>query len=750
MGNDQKSQYLFYYYSEGIGNKQFEEVTLDDLASIVANPRTQSTIDELKSRYENSNLSEKQVKQKLATLFPAYVVGGCVRFAKKGDGDRVKLRVPVVFIDIDKVLVKDGEPRRLTQQEASDLRDDIAERCPHWLLVYTSQSDCGVHALLKLWKVPANDEEIKFVHGEVARWFEEAFPGYLVDRGARSDPRIAYIGHDTKVFCRDPDEAEWFTYSYTKKVAKRDSNAPQEASEPRDTVASFAGSLSEQIVQRVKDGMMKISPSPERQTWFQQLTDLKGVLQHLPKDEHEEFFQKNVVAWDQLGSKHDRADLEKQWYDPTYEPQYSRLDRFLWPIGGLKVQVFVDTNQPEAVKLERALSSTGYKLQYNMFTNRREVTDLRSGEVTAFEGPEREVIRSRVEAACCVVVNKRRRPFRQGDAIVESASWAIAKENSFNPAQDWLATIADVKEAPPCPLSECFHIETDWMREIGADPKDVIRMAEECFWAHIRGAVGRILVPGCKHDGVFVIVGGQGIGKSTFVQDICPNPDWFVQGLDLSHPDVNTIRQVQGKLMAEVADVAFARADANKQKGFIVGQSDWLNKKNQQEIEVPRVCIFSFTTNDDEHLAKDVTGGRRFNIVRLLLAKMDRNTMRAYLSETLDDYYGYAKHQVLNLGMDGRIPDEFEDMRDSAFAQSQAEDYSTSDRIRIIVKQLVDDKSSLKRSEQRIYSHEFTEAFHEKWGGQVRIYSNAITPIFKELGYVRKAKDDDGRFWSVT
>ena len=155
MKSDKNSQYLFYYYSEGIGSKQFEEVTLDDLAGIIANPLIQATIDELKARYANSDLTEKQIKQKLATLFPAYVVGGCIRFAKKGEGKRVKLRVPVIFIDIDKIRVKDGEPRRLTQQEASDLRDDIAERCPHWLLVYTSQSDCGVHALLNPWITPS-------------------------------------------------------------------------------------------------------------------------------------------------------------------------------------------------------------------------------------------------------------------------------------------------------------------------------------------------------------------------------------------------------------------------------------------------------------------------------------------------------------------------------------------------------------------------------------------------------------------
>ena len=123
--------------------------------------------------------------------------------------------------------------------------------------------------------------------------------------------------------------------------------------------------------------------------------------------------------------------------------------------------------------------------------------------------------------------------------------------------------------------------------------------------------------------------------------------------------------------------------------------------------------------------------------------------MRAYLSETLEEYYGYAKHQVMNLGLDGRIPDEFEDMRDSAFSQSQAEDYSSSEKIRIVVKQLVDEQFAFKQADQRIYSHQFIKAFHEKWGGQARIYSNAITPTFKELGYVRKARDDGGRFWSV-
>ena len=131
---------------------------------------------------------------------------------------------------------------------------------------------------------------------------------------------------------------------------------------PVDPIIGFAGTLSEKIVSQVLDGMKKIMPDTDRAKWFQQLTDLKGVLQHIPPENHEEFFQNEVVLWDQRGDKHDRSDLEKQWRDPSYEPQYSRLERFLWPVGGLLVQVFVDHNLPEAVKLERALASTGYKL----------------------------------------------------------------------------------------------------------------------------------------------------------------------------------------------------------------------------------------------------------------------------------------------------------------------------------------------------------------------------------------------------
>ena len=359
------------------------------------------------------------------------------------------------------------------------------------------------------------------------------------------------------------------------------------------------------------------------------------------------------------------------------------------------------------------------------------------------------MIKAQIENNCRIIVNNKVKPFRQNDNVFKSASRALAALNHYHPAQDWLATVPTVSEPPPCPLTMSWTIDPDWLIDLGAGREAMVSYSESIFWAHMRGAVRRIQRPGCKHDTVMILVGAQGIGKSTFVRYLCPNPNWFLDGLDLSHPSTYTIRAIQGRLMAEVADVAFGRADASRQKGFITQSHDYLDKKYENERRVPRTCIFAFTTNDTEHLASDTTGGRRYNIVHLGAPLLDRNAIKKYLIDNILQVYGYAKYQVEQCGMDGQIPDEHEDIHDAAYAEAMVTDCNAEERIRIVVRKLVAEQTA-PHAEQRIYSTDFIKTYGLQWPGNAKLYNNLVSPIFAECGYRRKGRDRyRGRYWAI-
>lgn len=83
------------------------------------------------------------------------------------------------------------------------------------------------------------------------------------------------------------------------------------------------------------------------------------------------------------------------------------------------------------------------------------------------------------------------------------------------------------------------------------------------------GMVSRIFNPGCKLDEMMILVGGQGIGKSTFVQKLAILPEWYcaIQSMD----GKDAIMNLMGKSVVEIEDfVALRNAkSANGAKAFL-------------------------------------------------------------------------------------------------------------------------------------------------------------------------------------
>lgn len=126
-------------------------------------------------------------------------------------------------------------------------------------------------------------------------------------------------------------------------------------------------------------------------------------------------------------------------------------------------------------------------------------------------------------------------------------------------------------------------------------------------------AVARVYRPGIKFDYCTVLVGDQGVGKSSTLDRM--GGVWFNDSInDLT--GTRALEGIQGSWIIEMAEMsALRRAEVEAVKHFISKREDKFRVAYGKRVEhFPRRCVFFATTNEDDFL-KDVTGNRRFWII---------------------------------------------------------------------------------------------------------------------------------------
>lgn len=123
---------------------------------------------------------------------------------------------------------------------------------------------------------------------------------------------------------------------------------------------------------------------------------------------------------------------------------------------------------------------------------------------------------------------------------------------------------------------------------------------------------GRVAQPGVKADMVPVLVGGQGLRKSTLIQSMVYDPQLFGRA-DLTARDADLARSSRGKLLLEIAELrGLATRDAESIKAWIDQQTDeWVPKYSEFATQRPRRFMLMGTSNPPKFLT-DPTGNRRW------------------------------------------------------------------------------------------------------------------------------------------
>lgn len=136
------------------------------------------------------------------------------------------------------------------------------------------------------------------------------------------------------------------------------------------------------------------------------------------------------------------------------------------------------------------------------------------------------------------------------------------------------------------------------------------------------GAVARAMNPGCKFDTMLILVGGQGVKKSTGLGSLVFSPGLFGDS-SLDFSDTKKVgEQLRGKWIYELSEAtSLTRAKSGEVKHQLSIQVDeYRPAYARNTVAYPRRSVFAATSNDNL-LFNDPTGNRRFWPVRTQKAK---------------------------------------------------------------------------------------------------------------------------------
>lgn len=168
----------------------------------------------------------------------------------------------------------------------------------------------------------------------------------------------------------------------------------------------------------------------------------------------------------------------------------------------------------------------------------------------------------------------------------------------------------------------------------------------------LQGMIHRAYNPGCKFDLMLILVGDQGIGKSTFFKYLACNDDWYDGNFNFRSTDSKSVvEHMTGKWVLEMGEMATLKKDsvsADAMKSFITNQSDVYRVPFAKRPENrKRQCVFCGTSNDINFL-KDRTGNRRYlpidvHIERATKNIFDEKTAREDFKQVIAEAVHYYK-----------------------------------------------------------------------------------------------------------
>ena len=196
----------------------------------------------------------------------------------------------------------------------------------------------------------------------------------------------------------------------------------------------------------------------------------------------------------------------------------------------------------------------------------------------------------------------------------------IADNNAYSPVVDYLQDCyLEYKQ-----LSDIHNpVETLWKTlHLSATAQENEPFLKKLFIKWLVGCVAIAHNTGTTNlQGVLVLKGGQGIGKTTFARKLLPSigSDWFIEGLSINTKDKDSVMLATSFWLAELGEFSetFRKSSFDELKQFLTRSQDEIRAPYAEHAKnEPRRTAFIATVNDDTFLA-DKTGNRRYWVIDL-------------------------------------------------------------------------------------------------------------------------------------
>ncbi len=196
---------------------------------------------------------------------------------------------------------------------------------------------------------------------------------------------------------------------------------------------------------------------------------------------------------------------------------------------------------------------------------------------------------------------------------VRNALVMICQRKAYNPVQDWLLCARRMWDGRDYirALFETLHLTKD--QELNREflyvlfRKWMIGAAEMAF--NDAGKIGA--------EGVLILCGPQGCGKTRFVQNLVPDPEWVTTGISIDPAVKDDVVRATQYWICELGEVGqtMRRERRDRLKQYFTAPRDVFRKAYGRESEeYPRYSTYIGTLNEEpnEGFLTDSTGSRRF------------------------------------------------------------------------------------------------------------------------------------------
>lgn len=209
----------------------------------------------------------------------------------------------------------------------------------------------------------------------------------------------------------------------------------------------------------------------------------------------------------------------------------------------------------------------------------------------------------------------------------------MAARNAVNPVREWI-------------LSEPW----DGIHRIGnvydsvVEEKGFPRGFKELLmrkWL-VSAAAAAFHPRGFHYRGVLVLIGGQGIGKTTWFRNLAGRDEFFNEGIGLDPNDKDSLKRAISFWITELGELegTFKRSDMSALKNFLTRSTDVLRMPwGRRMSEFQRRTVFGATVNQREILIDDTGNSRWWCIPVERMDMVDRRDMQQIWAEIYEDYY---------------------------------------------------------------------------------------------------------------